>query len=240
MSKTLAIFGAGPVLGRSLARRFGREGFRVALIARTRANLDALVADLAEEGTETAGFTADVYDRAELAEVVEEITTRFGQIDVAEFSPGGGNLGEDIVSVLDVDPMNLQLLLDRFLISAVALVRAVLPGMIERRTGAILFTAGQSGIYPKPRMGNAGMVQAALRNYFLNLNSELADTGVYVGAVNIGALIEGSVPHKAVAAMAGPEFRAEVIHPETYAEHFWDRYAKRDKPEVLVGNFNSR
>lgn len=87
-------------------------------------------------------------------------------------------------------------------------------------------------------MGNVGLVQAALRNYFLNLNSELADTGVYVGAVNVGALIEGSVPHKAVAAMLGTEFRAEVIHPDTYAEHFWDRYAKRDKPEVLVGNFN--
>lgn len=41
MSKTLAIFGAGPVLGRSLARRFGREGFWVALIARTRPKLDA-------------------------------------------------------------------------------------------------------------------------------------------------------------------------------------------------------
>jgi hypothetical protein len=61
---------------------------------------------------------------------------------------------------------------------------------------------------------------------------------VYVGAVNIGALIEGSVPHQFVASMAGPGFRGKAIHPDVYAEHFWDRYAKRDKPEVLVGNFN--
>ena len=60
-------------------------------------------------------------------------------------------------------------------------------------------------------MGNIGMAQAALRNYFL----------------------------KYVISIAGPEFRAEVIHPDVYAEHFWDRYAKRDKPEVLVGNVNS-
>ncbi|HEX4224938.1 MAG TPA: SDR family oxidoreductase [Pseudonocardiaceae bacterium] len=234
MSKTLAIVGAGPVLGRSLARRFGREGFRVALIARTRPKLDTLVAELAHDGIEATAVTADLTDQAELAAAIEQI----GPIDVAEFSPGGGNTGEGIVSVLDVDPSNLQLILDRFLIPAVALVRAVLPGMIQRRDGAILFTAGQSGVYPKARMGNMGMAQAALRNYFLNLNGELAGTGVYVGAVNIGALIEGSVPHQLVASLAGPNFRGEVIHPDVYAEHFWDRYAKRDKPEVLVGNFN--
>lgn len=132
-----------------------------------------------------------------------EVAAHFGQIDVAEFSPGGGNLGEGIVSVVDVDPDNLRLILDRFLISAVALVRAVLPAMIARGEGAILFTAGQSGVHPTARMGNVGMAQAALRNYFLSLNSELADSGVYVGAVNIGALIEGSVPHQYVASIAG-------------------------------------
>jgi NAD(P)-dependent dehydrogenase (short-subunit alcohol dehydrogenase family) len=239
MPKTLAIFGAGPVLGRSLARRFGREGFQVALVARTRANLDALVTELAEDGIAAAGFTADLYDLGQLVTAVEEITAHFGPIDVAEFSPGGGNTGDGIVSVLDVDPSNLQLGQDRFLIPAVALVRTVLPGMIARRAGAILFTAGQSGVYPKARMGNIGMAQAALRNYFLNLNGELADTGVYVGAVNIGALIEGSVPHRFVISLLGSEFHGDVIHPDTYAEHFWDRYAKRDKPEVLVGNLNS-
>ena len=237
MSKTLAIFGAGPILGRSLARRFGRDGFRIALIARTRPNLDALVAELAREGIEAEGFTADLGDLARLTAVVAEITEHFGQIDVAEFSPGGGRLGDGIVSVLDVDPGNLQLILDQFLIPAITLVRAVLPGMIARGDGAILFTAGQSGIHPTSRMGNMGMAQAALRNYFVNLNNELADTGVYVGAVNIGALIEGTVPHQFVLTTLGSEFRGEVVHPDTVAEHFWDRYAKRDKPEVLVGDF---
>ena len=36
MSKTIAVFGAGPGMGRSVARRFGREGFQVALVAATR------------------------------------------------------------------------------------------------------------------------------------------------------------------------------------------------------------
>ncbi|KAB2349122.1 SDR family NAD(P)-dependent oxidoreductase [Actinomadura rudentiformis] len=238
MPKTLAIFGAGPVLGLSLARRFGREGFRVALVARTTENLDRLVAALAEDGIEAAGFTADVYDHQQIEAAVAAITKEYGQIDVAEFSPGGGNMGEGIESVLDVDPANLQLILDRFLLSGVALVRAVLPDMVERGEGAILFTAGQSGIYPTPFLGNAGMAQAALRNYFHNLNAVLADKGVYVGAVNVGALIEGSVPHQAVMSATEPlGFEPEVIHPDVFAENFWALYAKRDRAEALVGAF---
>src|SRR5687768_10283292 len=131
MPKTLAIFGAGPVLGLAVARRFGREGFRVALVARSRDNLDRLVAELAGEGIEAAGFTADVYDRDQITAAVTAIAEHFGRIDVVKFSPGGGNMGEGIEPVLGVDPANLQLILDRFLLSGVALVRAVLPHMLE-------------------------------------------------------------------------------------------------------------
>ncbi|GIH97406.1 SDR family NAD(P)-dependent oxidoreductase [Planobispora siamensis] len=238
MPKTLAIFGAGPVLGLSVARRFGREGFRVALVARTAANLDRLVAELAADGIEAAGFTADVYDRDQIAGAVAAIKRAYGRIDVAEFSPGGGDMGEGIQAALDVDVENTQLILDRFLLSAVALVRQVLPDMVERGEGAILFTAGQSGLHPTPFLGNIGMAQAALRNYVHTLNASLADKGVYVGAVNVGAMIEGSVPHRAITSSPEPlGFEPEVIHPDVFAGHFWDLYAIRDRPEALVGSF---
>jgi NADP-dependent 3-hydroxy acid dehydrogenase YdfG len=237
MSKTLAIFGAGPVLGLSLARRFGREGFRVAFVARTKENLDELVAKAEADGIEAAGFTADVYDRGQLAAAVAAITEKFGGIDVVEFSPGGGNMGEGIVPVLDADPENVQQMFDRFTLSAVALVNATLPAMIERGDGGILFTAGQSSVYPTARMGNNGMALAAVRNYYLNLNAAVADKGVYVGAVNIGALIEGSVPHQFVMGMKDLPHKPESIHPDTLAENFWELYSKRDKAEILAGSF---
>ncbi|MEU9686552.1 SDR family NAD(P)-dependent oxidoreductase [Amycolatopsis japonica] len=232
MTKTLAIFGAGPVLGLSLARRFGREGFRIALVARTTENLDALVAELARDGIEASGFVADVYEPARIAAAV----TAIGRIDAVAFNPGGGTMGEGIVPVLDVDPENLRLILDRFLVSAVALVRAVLPAMTERGDGAILFTAGQSSLYPAPFLGNVGMAQAGLRNYFLNLNAVLAEKGVYAGAVNVGALIEGSVPHRAITS-SPLDFEPEVIHPDVFADAFWKLYETREAPEALVGSF---
>ncbi|MEU5696220.1 SDR family NAD(P)-dependent oxidoreductase [Actinosynnema sp. NPDC020468] len=237
MAPTLALLGAGPVLGLALARRFGREGFRVALVARTGATLDDLTARLAADGVEAVGFTADVYDRDRIAAVTEEITARFGRIDVVAFSPGGGTADVGIASALDVTPDNLRPLLDRFVLTAVALVRAVLPAMTARGDGTILFTGGQSGLHPTPHLGNMGMAQAALRNYAHTLHSALAAKGVHVGVVNIGALIEGSVPHVALTSAPGRlDFTPEVIGPEAVAEHYWDLHVRRDRPESLVGD----
>ncbi|OHV38451.1 hypothetical protein BCD49_13335 [Pseudofrankia sp. EUN1h] len=53
----IAIVGAGPGMGLEIARAFGEKGFTVALVARTAANLDALVSTLTGEGIEAAGFT---------------------------------------------------------------------------------------------------------------------------------------------------------------------------------------
>src|SRR5580704_17592796 len=63
MSKTIAVFGAGPGMGRSVARRFGREGFQVALVARNQTRLDAYTGELAADGITAAGFAGDLADR---------------------------------------------------------------------------------------------------------------------------------------------------------------------------------
>src|SRR3954449_5253317 len=87
MSRTVVVFGAGTGLGAAVARRFGREGYRVALVARTRSRVDALVASLAGEGIEAAAFTADLAETSEMPAVIRRIRERFGRIDVVEYAP---------------------------------------------------------------------------------------------------------------------------------------------------------
>ena len=82
MSKTIAIFGFGPGLGLGTARRFGREGFRVAVIGRDADRARAHVATLEREGIGADAFTADLSVETELGRAVDEVTARFGQIDV--------------------------------------------------------------------------------------------------------------------------------------------------------------
>src|SRR5260370_357958 len=87
MSKTIAVFGVGPGMGRSVARRFGREGFQVALVARNQTRLDAFTRELAADGIEAAGFAGDIADRDALPGMIEPVTARFGPIDVLEDGP---------------------------------------------------------------------------------------------------------------------------------------------------------
>ncbi|PAF29086.1 SDR family NAD(P)-dependent oxidoreductase [Paenibacillus sp. 7516] len=74
--KTIAIIGAGPGLGFSLAKTFGRHGFRTAMISRTQEKLNQYAVELSELGIEARGFAPDITNKMEL-------TRAFRQIKVA-------------------------------------------------------------------------------------------------------------------------------------------------------------
>src|SRR4029079_12082764 len=84
---SLVIVGAGPNLGAAVARRFGREGMAVGLIARDRARLDALAAELAATGLAVDVAAADIRDPAALAAAIGELAERLGPVEVLEYSP---------------------------------------------------------------------------------------------------------------------------------------------------------
>ena len=145
----IAIVGAGPGLGSSIARRFGRERFEVALISRSAANLDRLAAELAGNGIRAEGFAADVRDRASLKEALDAAADRLGPVDVLEYSPAARG-GLAMTDVLQVTAENVQPQVEFYVYGAIAAVRAVLPGMLERGRGTLLFTTGASSAVTMP------------------------------------------------------------------------------------------
>lgn len=236
--KTIAVFGAGPALGLSVARRFGREGYRVALVARRQESLDALADGLPD--VETAVFRADLLDPAQLTAAVAAIEDRFGHVDVAVWSPGG--LDQARVAVLDIDPDQLPGQLELLLLAPIRLARLLLPGMRARGDGALLYASGTSAIQPIPQLGNVGVALAGMRNYVHGAHTELAGEGVYVGVVPIGGLIRNSAAEAVVLSSpdAFPGFDLEAlkqltIDPDDIAEVFWDLTVTRDRVEEVVG-----
>lgn len=237
MSKVIAIFGAGTGLGVSMARRFGREGFRVALIARRPERLAALVAELASDGIEAAAFPADLSAPETIPALVASIRERFGRIDVVEYGPVPA--GQGFTSATQLTAAGLAELLPLFLLTPVEVVQAVLPEMIERGDGAILFTHGFSAMVPAPHFSGPGPVMSAARNYLYSLNGELAGTGVYAGTLNVAAAIarsenapakpEGADESSAFDGMAFP-----VVDPDVIAERYWGMYTDRQQVEVVV------
>ncbi len=78
----IAIIGAGPGMGLAIAKRFGAQGYKVALLSRNPAKQEPLLTTLAEQGIEAAAFAADVLDPASIASGLTAVKDRFGPIDV--------------------------------------------------------------------------------------------------------------------------------------------------------------
>ncbi|GAA2627111.1 SDR family NAD(P)-dependent oxidoreductase [Streptomyces axinellae] len=251
-SQVIAVFGAGTGLGASVARRFGREGFRVALVARRKDRLDALVGELAGEGIEAGAFPADLSQPAEVPALIGAIRDRFGRIDVVEYGPISGD--QSFTPAAELDAATLQDLVPLLLLTPVEVVRAVLPEWTERGDGAFLLAHGYSAAHPMPHLSGLGPVMSATRNYLYSLHAELAGTGVYAGALTIASLIARSeVSAKAQAAMesasaavpeavpgaAAPEAgpapaglpQFSVVDPDDLAQSYWEMYTERDRVE---------
>jgi NAD(P)-dependent dehydrogenase (short-subunit alcohol dehydrogenase family) len=216
---TIAVVGAGPGLGRSIATRFGREGFTVGLISRTQKNLDALVADLGASGIEAAGFAADVTNAAALGAAIEGITDRFGPVDVLSFSPSApDNTALRPVAVTEVTLAAVQPQLEFYLGGGLAAAQQVLPAMTGRGAGTILFTTGGSSANPgmMPAFSNIAIGSGALRTYALSLHAAVAEQGVYVAHIPLSVWI----------GRGGPE-----TMPDTIAEHYWNVHVERKGAE---------
>ena len=234
MSKTIAVFGAGPGMGRSVARRFGREGFQVALVARNQARLAAFTEELAADRVEAAGFAADIADRDALPGLVEAITARFGPVDVLEYAPSGLDWLTRQVPVRDTDAASFEFPLDLLLRTPATLVRQLLPGMLERGDGAVLFGLPVTGT-PVPQVGNVATVAAAARAYLHNLHADLAGTGVYAGLVQVASMVGDSDAARYVTEHWDPAMLPEPLNPANLADALWDLYLKRDRFEEVVG-----
>jgi NADP-dependent 3-hydroxy acid dehydrogenase YdfG len=231
MSKTIVVVGAGAGLGQAVARKFGREGFGVALVTRTATKVQAVAEELRGEGIDAAGFACDVTDRPALANAIAAITERFGPIDVVEFAPTGLDWLGRVTPALELTVESLEYLLDLLLRAPIAIFGAVLPGMVARGDGALLMGTGGSASRAYPQMSNIGIAMAAARNYLLNLNAALVGTGVYAGLLQVGGGIAGS---DAIREYGKDRSPGELLDPADLARTYWDMYVKRDRFDEFV------
>ncbi|TDW30842.1 SDR family NAD(P)-dependent oxidoreductase [Cryobacterium psychrophilum] len=184
----IAIVGAGPGLGAAVARRFGREGFSIALISRSQSKLDSMTAELAAAGFTVSGYAADVRIPAALEDALARAEAELGPINALQYSPLPSR--EYLKPVLDMTP---ELALEAFQFSALGLVhaaRTVLPAMRQAHGGSIILINGGTSV--KARAGVAGTSVAfpAESAYGEMLHDALKDEGIRVSQL----VIPGGIP----------------------------------------------
>ncbi|MEH0637161.1 SDR family NAD(P)-dependent oxidoreductase [Streptomyces bottropensis] len=197
---TIAVIGAGPGLGAAVARRFGREGFAVALVARDPQRTRALAADLADRGVTAQGFAADVRDPDALTAALEAAHTALGPVEVLQYSPLPHR--DYMLPVLRTGAADLVGPIEFSVYGAVAAVRQVLPGMRGLGRGTVLLVNGGTAVVPHPDRAGTSVAFAAQSAYGRMLHDTLAGEGIHVAQLVVpGAIVPGH-PRKDPAVLA--------------------------------------
>ncbi|MGE7609609.1 3-ketoacyl-ACP reductase [Peribacillus frigoritolerans] len=142
--KTALITGAGRGIGRSTAIALAKEGVHLGLIGLTMSNLEKVTAELEQYDVNVSAATADVADLEAVHHAVEHIKSDLGSIDILINNAGIAKFG----GFLDLTPEEWEKIIRVNLMGVYNVTRAVLPDMIERKSGDIVnisSTAGQKG-----------------------------------------------------------------------------------------------
>lgn len=233
MSKSIAVFGAGPGLGQAVARRYAREGYAVTLVARRPEPLDRLAEDLTSAGATAHVITADLSDTGATPRLAEQIRAKAGNLDALYYAPTP-NTG--FVSAADLTPQHAQNFMPLIFYTMLALVQEFLPHMLEQGDGAILTAQGGSTVQGLPHMSGPSPAQAAQRNYLQALHAEVAGKGVYVGMLYIGAAIRNSAFHAELEkgkAAGDPVWEMPTVDPEHLADLIWTMHDTKGQREAI-------
>jgi 3-oxoacyl-[acyl-carrier protein] reductase len=164
--KKALITGGGKGIGRALAVALAQEGVDIALMGRSAGSLESVAKELSGMGVKVAYATADVSDMNAVNTAVTHLTKELGEIDILINNAGIAAFG----GFLELEPAQWEQIIQVNLMGVYYVTRAILPGMIERKTGDIInisSTAGQRGApltsaYSASKFGLLGLTESLM------------------------------------------------------------------------------
>jgi NAD(P)-dependent dehydrogenase (short-subunit alcohol dehydrogenase family) len=186
--KKALVVGASEGIGRAVAMRFVGEGADVVIAGLPDGSVPGTVRELAASGRTAAGVEADVSRLDDCRRVVDEATAFLGRVDILVNNVGGGGfigpLHEVPLEAWDYAyAVNLR--------PALVCSAMVLPGMLERGSGAIVHTTSTRGLNGRRHYSPYSTMKAALNQLTRCMAMDYADKGIRVNAVAPGAIAVG-------------------------------------------------
>src|SRR5579864_3368227 len=200
----LLLIGAGPGVGASVVRRFGREGFRSTLISRGE-TLDRLASELRGGGLEIEAISADIEDLDGYRETLERIFSAPGVPGVVVYNAALPDPGE----ILDTTVERLRTAYDVDVLGAVVAAQVAAPVLRTAGTGTLLFTSGGFADHPVPAVASLSIGKAALRAAATLIAAGVRDDGIHAATITI----------------AGQVVRGTAFDPDRIAELFWTAHS---------------
>jgi short-subunit dehydrogenase len=169
------ITGASAGLGAEFARQLAARGQKLVLVARRKDRLDALAAELGNART----VAIDLSEAGSTAALMADVAAAGEHVDTLINNAGFGLRGR----FAELDAARQREMIDLNVTSLTQLCRAVAPGMIERRSGAILNVASTAAFQPGPNMAVYFATKAFVLSFTEALHEELKPHGIRVTAL---------------------------------------------------------
>jgi short-subunit dehydrogenase len=206
---TAVVTGASSGIGRLLALRFSQAGARVALVARRADRLQTLAAEITQHGREALVLQCDVADRGQVVAAAQQALERFGSIDLLVNNAGYGHHR----SFLTWDVDDIERMIRVNYLGSVYWTKALLPHMVDRQRGWIVFIASVAGKLGVPEESAYAASKFAMVGLAEALSIEVEDAGVHVLTVCPGTIRTDFFDEEALARMP-PVARRTMVDPE--------------------------
>lgn len=229
MTKSIIVAGYGPGISDAVARKFGKEGYGVALAGRNRERLDKGVESLRKAGIEARAFPTDVGEPGAARELVRQASAALGPVAVLHWNAFAAGQAKDLTTA----PDELRTVLDVGVHGLLAALQEALPDLRQQK-GALLVTGGGLAFYDAQvdaraaEWGAMGLAvsKAAQHKLVGILNKKLAPDGVYAGEVTVTGLVKGTAFDTGNAS----------VDPASVADAFWRLNSERADVYATVGS----
>ncbi|MEM2204452.1 MAG: SDR family oxidoreductase [Sulfolobales archaeon] len=170
-------------IGFGVARVFAEEGARVVVTSRSKENVDLAVKRLKEiSGSEVLGIEADLRVRSDVEKLVREVLNTFGGVDILVYNTGPPKLG----TFMELSFEDWEEAVRLLLLNAVWLTKLVVPGMVERRWGRLIYITSSTLRQIIPTIVLSNTVRLSIAGLVKSLAHELGGMGVTANGIMQG------------------------------------------------------
>lgn len=215
---TALIVGTGPGLGLSLARRFGREGYAVAMVARRQPVLAELAAQLESLGPRLKTYAADATDPAAVGEVCAATLRDLGEPSVLIYNAGSYLPG----GIADITPEQFEAAWKTGCMGAFLFARALLPAMADAGRGTVLLTGATAALRGGKGFATLAVPKFGLRALAQSMAREYGPQGVHVAHV----VIDGQIDTPRLRERDPDRPAHTLLAPDAIAETYWQLHSQ--------------
>jgi short-subunit dehydrogenase len=222
------VTGASRGIGRAITLALAARGVRVVALARSRDALAAVTAEAQRSAPESTFAVCDVADPADVVAAVRNTVERFGRIDLVVNNAGFGSYAPFLAA--DLEEFHALMRVNYF--GSLHVTRAVLPTLLEQRSGHLVFIASIAGRIASPRHTGYAATKFAIVGLAESLAYELEPYGIGITTVNPGTVATDFFERESFKDF--PEGPRRMMIPAEAVARAMVRAVERNRAEVFV------